>query len=144
MKIISVDVIGTPVSQGSLVGNGRYGMRYQNDKELKLWRHSVICELIAKKPDDWNVDAAFSVSCELRFMRPKAHYSAKKGLLRPSAPKYKTTKIDLDKGQRAIGDAIEQSGLIRNDSQIIHWAASKRYCDTGESPGASITLSSQP
>ena len=142
MKIISVDVIGTPVSQGSLVGNGRYGMRYQNDKELKLWRHSVICELIAKKPDDWNVDAAFSVSCELRFMRPKAHYG-KKGL-RPSAPKYKTTKIDLDKGMRAIGDAIEQSGLIRNDAQIIHWAASKRYCDTGESPGASITLSSPP
>ena len=143
MKIISVDVIGTPVSQGSLVGNGRYGMRYQNDKELKLWRHSVICELIAKKPDDWNVDAAFSVSCELRFMRPKAHYSAKKGL-RPSAPQYKTTKIDLDKGMRAIGDAIEQSGLFRNDSQIIHWAASKRYCEKGESPGASITLSSQP
>jgi len=142
MKIISVDVIGTPASQGSLVGNGRYGMRYQNDKVLKMWRCDVITELIAKKPDDWDVDAAFSVSCELRFMRPKAHYG-KKGL-RPSAPKYKTTKIDLDKGMRAIGDAIEQSGLIRNDSQIIHWTASKRYCDTGESPGASITLSSQP
>jgi len=109
---------------------------------LKSWRHSVMCELIAKKPDDWEIDCAFSVSCELRFMRPKAHYG-KKGL-RPSAPQYKTTKIDLDKGMRAIGDAIEHSGLIRNDSQIIHWIASKRYCDTGESPGASITLSSQP
>ena len=71
MQIISIDVIGVPASQGSLVGNGRYGMRYQNDKELKSWRHSVICELINAKPEKWNEDAAMSVSCEFRFMRPK-------------------------------------------------------------------------
>jgi len=75
-------------------------------------------------------------------MRPKAHFG-KKGL-RPSAPRYKTTKSDTDKLIRSIGDSIQQSGLVRDDSQIIHWAASKRYCETGESPGASITLSSQP
>jgi len=141
MKIISVDVVGVPVAQGSLKRTA-FGVIHSNDKQLKAWRDSVMFELINKKPDDWDIDAAYSVSCELRFMRPKAHYG-KKGL-RPSAPQYKTTKIDLDKGIRAIGDAIEHSGLIRNDSQIIHWAASKRYCETGESPGASITLSSQP
>ena len=141
MKIISVDVVGVPVAQGS-IKRTPFGVAYSNDKELKSWRHSVICELVAAKTEGWEIDCAFAVSCEFRFMRPKAHFG-KKGL-RKSAPQYKTTKIDLDKGMRAIGDAIEQSGLIRNDSQIIHWIASKRYCDTGESPGASITLSSQP
>ena len=141
MKIISVDVVGVPVAQGS-IKRTPFGVAYSNDKELKSWRHSVICELVAAKTEGWEIDCAFAVSCEFRFMRPKAHFG-KKGL-RKSAPQYKTTKIDLDKGMRAIGDAIEQSGLIRNDSQIIHWAASKRYCETGESPGASITLSSQP
>ena len=76
-------------------------------------------------------------------MRPKSHYGTK-GTLRPAAPRYKTTKSDTDKLIRSIGDSIQQSGLVRDDSQIIHWIASKRYCEPGESPGASITLSSQP
>ena len=141
MKIISCDVIGTPASQGSLV-KSRYGMRYTNQSELMSWRQDLINSLLIAKPDEWEIDLAYSVSCEFRFVRPKGHYG-KKGLL-PSAPEYKTTKIDLDKAMRALGDAIERSGLVRNDSQIIHWAASKRYCDNGESPGVSITLSSQP
>ena len=142
MKIISVDVVGVPVAQGSLKRTA-FGVIHSNDKQLKAWRDSVMFELINKKPNDWDVDAAFSVSCEFRFMRPKSHYGTK-GTLRPAAPRYKTTKSDTDKLIRSIGDSIQQSGLVRDDSQIIHWAASKRYCETGESPGASITLSSQP
>jgi len=141
MKIISVDVVGVPVAQGS-IKRTPFGVAYSNDKELKSWRHSVICELVAAKTEGWEIDCAFAVSCEFRFMRPKAHFG-KKGL-RPSAPRYKTTKSDTDKLIRSIGDSIQQSGLVRDDSQIIKWAASKRYCEPGESPGASITLSSQP
>jgi crossover junction endodeoxyribonuclease RusA len=142
MKIISVDVVGVPVAQGSLKRTA-FGVIYSNDKELKSWRQDVMTYLIAAKPKDWDIDCAFSVSCEFRFMRPKSHYGTK-GTLRPAAPRYKTTKSDTDKLIRSIGDSIQQSGLVRDDSQIIHWAASKRYCEPGESPGASITLSSQP
>ena len=141
MKIINVDVVGVPVAQGSLKRTP-FGVAYSNDKELKSWRHSVICELVAAKPEGWDIDCAFFVSVEFRFMRPKSHYG-KKGL-RPSAPRHKTTKSDTDKLIRSVGDSIQQSGLIRDDSQIVGWEASKRYCKTGESPGASITLSSQP
>ena len=97
MKIISVDVVGVPVAQGSLKRTA-FGVIHSNDKQLKAWRDSVMFELINKKPNDWDVDAAFSVSCEFRFMRPKSHYSTKgNGKLRPAAPKYKTTKSDTDK-----------------------------------------------
>ena len=144
MKIISVDVVGVPVAQGSLKRTA-FGVIHSNDKQLKAWRQDVMQELILAKPKDWDIDAAFSVSCEFRFMRPKSHYSTKgNGTLRPAAPKYKTTKTDVDKNLRAVFDSIEQSGLARNDSQIVHAICSKRYCETGESPGASITLSSQP
>ena len=142
MKIISVDVVGVPVAQGSLKRTA-FGVIYSNDKQLKSWRQDVMTYLIAAKPKNWDIDAAFSVSCEFRFMRPKSHFGMK-GTLRATAPRYKTTKSDTDKLIRSIGDSIQQSGLVRDDSQIIHWAASKRYCETGESPGASITLSSQP
>jgi len=141
MKIISVDIVGVPVAQGSLKRTA-FGVIYSNDKELKSWRQDVMTYLLSARPDDWEIDCAFAVSCEFRFMRPKAHFG-KKGL-RPSAPRYKTTKSDTDKLIRSIGDSIQQSGLVRDDSQIIKWVASKRYCETGESPGASITLSSQP
>ena len=97
MKIISVDVVGVPVAQGSLKRTA-FGVIHSNDKQLKAWRDSVMFELINKKPNDWDVDAAFSVSCEFRFMRPKSHYSTKgNGTLRAAAPKYKTTKTDVDK-----------------------------------------------
>tara|TARA_R100000781_G_C4066252_1_gene122903 strand:+ start:358 stop:786 length:429 start_codon:yes stop_codon:yes gene_type:complete len=142
MKILSVDVLGVPVAQGSLKRTA-FGIIHSNQKELKAWRQDVMQELILAKPNDWNVDCALSVSCEFRFMRPKGHFG-KKGNLLPSAPKYKTTKTDVDKNLRAVFDSIEQSGLARNDSQIIHAVCSKRYCKLGEGPGASITLSSQP
>ena len=128
MKIISVDVVGVPVAQGSLKRTA-FGVIYSNDKELKSWRQDVMTYLLSARPDDWEIDCAFAVSCEFRFMRPKAHFG-KKGL-RPSAPRYKTTKTDVDKNLRAVFDSIEQSGLARNDSQIVHAICSKRYCETG-------------
>lgn len=34
---------------------------------------------------------------------------------------------DTDKFQRAVGDALEAGGVIKNDSQIIRWDAAKCY-----------------
>ena len=61
MKIISVDVVGVPVAQGSLKRTA-FGVIYSNDKELKSWRQDVMTYLIAAKPKDWDIDCAFSVS----------------------------------------------------------------------------------
>ena len=49
MKIISVDVVGVPVAQGSLKRTA-FGVIYSNDKELKSWRQDVMTYLIAAKP----------------------------------------------------------------------------------------------
>jgi Holliday junction resolvase RusA-like endonuclease len=45
-------------------------------------------------------------------------------ILRPGSTKFKDFPAgapDLDKIQRAIGDALEKSRLITNDSRICHW-----------------------
>ena len=47
---------------------------------------------------------------------------------------------DLDKLQRCVGDAMEQSGVLTNDSRIIHWIATKRYAHPDEQPGAHIHI----
>jgi crossover junction endodeoxyribonuclease RusA len=42
---------------------------------------------------------------------------------------------DTDKLCRNLGDAMEQSGLIKDDNLIVAWGAEKRWCVEGESPG---------
>ena len=136
---IKVEVIGTPIPQGSLVGNPRFGgLRYSNDVLLKEWRGRVINELAKAKPPKWDSLAAFNVVAVFSFTRPKGHYG-KKGL-KPSAPKYKTTKPDVDKLTRGIGDSIEQAGIAKNDSQIVCWRVNKEFVKGDEPPGVSIMI----
>lgn len=47
---------------------------------------------------------------------------------------------DLDKLCRNLGDACEQSGLLKNDSQIAGWRALKAWCVEGESPGVKFRV----
>ena len=68
---------------------------------------------------------------EFRFHRPKS--LSKK-------VKHHTKKPDLDKLQRAIGDALTASGLITDDSCIVEWRARKVYAEQGKPSGASITI----
>lgn len=139
MSMISIDVVGVPIPQGSLVGNPRYGgLRYSNDALLKEWRGRVINELAKAKPSEWDSLAALSVVAVFSFVRPKGHYG--KNGLKPSAPKYKTTKPDVDKLTRGIGDSIEQAGIVKNDSQIIYWMVNKKYAKGDDPPGVSITI----
>jgi hypothetical protein len=134
------NVIGLPVSQGSLVARGfGPGLRYQNDASLKLWRHMVISEVRDAKPEGWNPRAAVALTLTFRFPRNKGHFN-RHGALLPSAPAYKATKPDLDKCARAVFDSLEQAGLILNDSQIIAVNASKRWALADEAPGVLLTV----
>jgi Holliday junction resolvase RusA-like endonuclease len=134
------NVIGLPVSQGSLVARGfGPGLRYQNDASLKLWRHMIISEVRDAKPEGWNPRAAVSLALTFRFPRNKGHFN-KRGDLLPSAPEHKATKPDLDKCARAVFDSLEQAGLILNDSQIICVNASKRWTQADEAPGVLLTV----
>ena len=134
---ISIDVIGLPVAQGSLT-RAKFGLRYSNHKELSSWRTDVVNALLAARTDDWQNDGAFSVTAIFRFQRPLGH-TGKKGL-KKSAPLHKSTKPDLDKCQRAIGDSLEMAAIIKNDSQICEWIAKKCYCIGQDPPGVHITI----
>lgn len=47
---------------------------------------------------------------------------------------------DADKLERNLGDALEQSGLLRNDSEIVHWDVWKRWSRVGEIARAVIVI----
>lgn len=143
MAALTIDIIGIPIPQGSLVANGHgRGLRHSNQAKLRPWRAQVIAELVAARPLDWDPSRPISVAATFRFPRPQGHYGTGRNSnnLKPSAPPHHIVKPDLDKTQRALGDAIEQSGLARGDQQITSWNVAKRWCVTDESPGLLLTL----
>ena len=135
------EVFGLPIPQGSMCRAG-LSLRYSNHKELIDWRHNVMKELISSKPDDWDSDAAVELTATFIFPRPAGHWGKGKnqGKLNGSAPWFKLTRPDLDKCLRAVGDSMEQAGIVKNDAQIVALAADKRFATYGEEPGLMLTI----
>ena len=54
-------------------------------------------------------------------------------LPRPKRPKFwaPATTPDCDKLQRALGDALTSAGVIKDDSRIVTWHATKAWHPTG-------------
>ncbi|WP_250504872.1 RusA family crossover junction endodeoxyribonuclease [Bowdeniella massiliensis] len=133
MKSTTIFVGGTPIPQGSLTIYGR-GQYAHTQPGLAAWRDRVrYCTLDALRRNGWTLpyDGPVAVSVTFHLPRPKS-------VKRP----WPSVKPDLDKLQRAIGDALApRTGpkILTEDSRIIEWHSYKRYAE-GE-PGVLITIS---
>ena len=92
---------------------------------------------------DWEIlTGGVALQLELVYGRPTSHLK-KCGQLRKGKPFHKTSKPDLDKLLRAVGDALSDSGKIwTDDSQMVQAGIAKRYAGSGEEPGVLIKVSS--
>jgi Holliday junction resolvase RusA-like endonuclease len=118
--IFRLVVTGVPVPQGSLKHIGRGRLIPSNEKKLKVWR-----EAIAEVANEFTTDSGFDlpaiVTVVFTLPRPKT-------VKRLSV----TVPPDLDKLQRAVGDALSiNCKLINDDAQIIEWHSRKEYGDVG-------------
>lgn len=93
----------------------------ESSKALPAWRAAVKAAAEAAHHGE-PIDQPVSVKVVFVLPRPK----------RPRFP-VPATSPDADKLMRAVGDALEQSGVLRNDSRIIHWDAKKIYAE-GDTP----------
>lgn len=84
-------------------------------------------------------EGAVDVQAVFRFM---PELSVNGGLKPSSAGPWPTADEigDTDKLCRNLGDALEQSGMIANDRNIVKWAAVKRWCIGDELPGAWVQV----
>lgn len=130
MTRIEFRVYGEPAPQGSKrhVGGGRM---VEMSKKLPAWRKTVTQEARKHAPKQ-PLDEPVSVQAV--FWVPKPH---KPRFNVPAVPS------DLDKYQRAIGDALEAAGVLKNDARIVEWSAAKLYADTNNPPGAHITITTK-
>lgn len=118
--IVDVFVPGVPRPQGSL-STGRNGqMYYSNAAVLKPWRKDIEMGVRAFMPRNHTpIDNGVRVEVHFYFERPKI----------ASERLQKTTAPDLDKLQRAVGDALTSTDIYTDDSRIIEWVATKHYVD---------------
>ena len=134
--VLDLYVEGEPRAQGSMkhVGNGRM----VHDPKMVKWRNRVAeCLKTASRiqigpfePIDEPVEVA------VHFWLP-----------RPKKPRleHAATGLDLDKLQRCIGDALEQSGVLRNDARIVKWLNPEKdwthdFPGDGNMPGVRIKV----
>lgn len=130
-RAIEFVVYGVPQQQGS---KNRFGG--EDNPRVKGWRQSVAEEASTVVPIA--LSGPVEVLVEFVFPRPKSHFRTGRyaGELRPAAPYWHTSYPDLDKLQRAIGDAL--SGVVvGDDSQIARWVVYKRF---GKQARAEITV----
>lgn len=138
---LTVWVPGTPAPQGSLkaVRLGAHARLICDNKRTMPWRETIRTVLRANGYGRELLDCPVFVSMTFYFPRPKSHYG-KKGL-RASAPFAPTSKPDLDKLLRSVGDAL--TGVVLwDDSRIADVRASKQYADdSGErEPGLWLVI----
>ena len=127
MNPLRIVAHGTPASQGS---KNSYGKNLvESDKQLPAWRAAVkAAAKLAAGPNWAPIDDPVKITGEIRIRKP----NSTKFRDHPAGPK------DLDKMQRAIGDALESAGILTNDARIVHWDIRKVWATN--TPGLDITI----
>lgn len=123
--LLDVFIPGHPATQGSKrhVGNGRM---IEMDKKLPAWRKAIRLTCRSKYHGE-PLDLPVKVTVVFYLPRPKN-------------PRFElpATAVDCDKNERALGDGLEQAGVLKNDARIVHWDARQEYT-TGQ-PGAHVVV----
>lgn len=143
MTSLTINVVGTPVAQGSKVANRfGHGVRDANPTKLKPWRAEVAgCVTEAMAATGWHtLDGPIEVTLTFFHERKAGHYGTGRnaGILKPSAPRWKATAPDIDKLTRAILDALTTSRAIRDDARVARLVVEDLWADAAT--GARITI----
>lgn len=134
MEAIEFAVDGVPIPQGSktaFVVGKRAVVTDANKGTLKPWRALVTAaalDALARSFQD-PLEGAIDVEVVFSFVRPKSV---------PLTRVYPSVKPDVDKLARAVLDGLTDSGLFRDDAQVVRLVATKVYAST---PGARVIVS---
>lgn len=141
MDSFSFFVPGEPVTEGStraFASGQRVVITHDRGRDLDAWRIKVAhAAQEAAREAFWepHYDGPVEIWAEFRLPRPKSA---------PKSRKHAQMKPDLDKLQRAVGDALapyKRPGVLRDDSRIVAWSAMKRYADATHPVGVQVRVS---
>lgn len=105
--------------------------------ETRVWRNALANEMRKTAPAI-ALNVPMFVKLRIFVQRPRSHYGTGRNahLLKPSAPNYPGSGKDVDKVQRAVGDA--GTGLWwYDDCRVMGWDVLRLY-DDGEGPRVEV------
>ena len=107
------------------------------------WRNLVKVMAIAEKLKRKQFSGPLQICLAFYFTRPRSHYRSGKfkHLLKDDAAKYCMNPYDLDNLDKAVLDALTDSGLIADDRIVVNLSSCKNW-DDNHSEGVVITISS--
>jgi Holliday junction resolvase RusA-like endonuclease len=153
-KPLAFRVYGKPETQGSTKAfvivdkktKKHRAVITSDNTDLKPWRALVVKAAQAQMLAQYSVngiskydklfDCPAFVVLDVILPRLASHPKTSRGK-EPGPP---TGKNDLDKHQRAIGDALADAGVLIDDGCICGWLPNKRYARLGEEPGVSVLV----
>lgn len=127
-------VKGRPVQQGSK-DIGPHGQLREAAPGLKAWRGRVKLAAMKARIAAGHATFTSATRVDVVFFVPRP--------VDPRDPDYPTGPPDLDKYARAIGDALTQAGVYRDDSLTVEIHAYKLWA-RGEVEGALVHVSDEP
>lgn len=142
---MTVTIPGTPITQGSMRAFSRGGrtiVTHDKGPALNYWRSTVT--LFARRA--WGgrppIDGPVSLTLTFRLPRPPSHLGTGRnaGTVKASSPALPHAGLDLDKLVRAVGDALTQARIYKDDSRVCQTSTEKVYAAPGEEPGVTIHL----
>lgn len=136
-------VDGLPIPQGHVrtVTKGGRTWSFHGSPGLPAWRALVADAArtaVLGRPGPFQ--GAAQVALVFHLPRPKNHWTSK-GTLKPWAPRWPTTRPDVDRLARAVLDAIslgDPPPVLGDDSLVVSLEAGKVYCAWGEPPGVTV------
>lgn len=123
---VAFEILGLPAPQGSKsrMPNGAMveGSSATGRAALRDWRTAVATTALSVATGlDGPLDGPLVVHVRFRFPMP----ASRPRRVRDRGVGWKSTKPDLDKLQRALGDGLAAGGLIAEDARIAEWHATK-------------------
>lgn len=123
MSDFPIWIPGTPVPQGSKATT-KTGVMYEANPRLRPWRQTMTAHLTAWTGTWFGAWEPYDgpLLVDVTFYLPK-----------PKRPRFAmpAVKPDADKLARALGDALTEAGIIKDDARITSWRIRKRYGTPG-------------
>ena len=130
-----ITVPGDPAPKGSLKCIGRRGsvahVLIEDNDRTKPWRDKVSAAVRRAHPEPASPGQPLCADVTFTLARPKSHYGTGRNVnrVRPAAPAWPTSHAtgDVDKLLRLILDALQDAGLVPDDSAIVTVTTTKAY-----------------
>ena len=141
---LNFHVAGLPKAQPRAKARafGKFAQVY-NPKTADDWKMIVRHEakrawMQSGNQNPW--EGALRVDLAFYFPRPKNHFRSN-GELKPTAPRWHTSKPDRDNSDKSVLDALTNLGIWRDDKQVSDGRIQKKYATENGFVGCVIGIS---